>query len=94
MNPEWLRREMAALLAAGGPGLAERAAVLAEQYAEALLGGRHPSCARWLPRAGVTCGLPAGHAKRCISVASARNQRLKTKRWTARKYAERQAQAA
>jgi hypothetical protein len=75
-----LRDALAALLPGDDRELAGGLALVAEGYAAALLGGRHLSCARWLPRPGSTCGLAAGHLERCLSVAAARNQRMKAKR--------------
>lgn len=75
-----LRDAMARLLPDGDRQLAEKLAVVAEEYTAALLGGRHPSCARWLPRARSTCGLAAGHLGECISVSAAVNQRMRAKK--------------
>ena len=80
-----LRESLAALLPGGDPELADRLASVAEDYAAALLGGRHPSCARWLPRARSTCGLAAGHFDDCISIAAAVNQRMRAKKRAARR---------
>jgi hypothetical protein len=77
---EQLRDAMAALLPDRDRDLADRLAVVAEEHAAALLGGRHPSCARWLPQARSTCGLAAGHLNACISVAAAVNQRMRAKK--------------
>lgn len=75
-----LRESLAALLPGGDPELADRLASVAEDYAAALLGGRNPSCARWLPRARSTCGLAAGHFDDCLSIAAAVNQRMRAKK--------------
>lgn len=75
-----LREAVAGLLADGEPELAEKITTAAEEYAAALLGGRHPSCARWLPRAQSTCGLAAGHLDVCISISAAVNQRMRAKK--------------
>jgi len=75
-----LREAMAALLPDGDTDLAGRLAAVAEEHAAALLGGRHPSCARYLPRARSTCGLAEGHFGDCISVAAAVNQRMRAKK--------------
>lgn len=80
MTGERLREAMARLLPDGDRDLAEQLAAVAEDYAEALLGGRHPSCARRLPKARSTCGLAAGHLDECISVAAAVNQRMRAKK--------------
>lgn len=79
-TPRELRQAVAALLPGAPPAAVEEAARLAEAYALALLGGRHQSCARWLPQARSTCGLTAGHLNDCISVAAAVNQRMRAKK--------------
>jgi hypothetical protein len=75
-----LREAMASLLPDGDRDLVEKLAAVAEEHAAALLGGRHLSCARWLPQARSTCGLAAGHLNDCISVAAAVNQRMRAKK--------------
>lgn len=75
-----LRQALAAALPGAGPDVIEAVARVAEEHALALLGGRHPSCARWLPRARSTCGLAAGHLGECISVSAAVNQRMRAKK--------------
>lgn len=85
---ERLRDAVDALLPDDGDlELAERLAGVAEEYAAALLGGRRPSCARWLPRARSTCGLAAGHLDDCMSVAAAVNQRMRSKKRALRRAA-------
>lgn len=89
-----LRESLAALLPGGDPELADRLAMVAEDYAAALLGGRHPSCARWLPRAQSTCGLAAGHLDDCMSIAAAVNQRMRAKGRAVRRLAAAEREAA
>lgn len=80
MNAFELRQAVAALLPGASPDVVEAVARLTEEHAAALLGGRRPSCARWLPKAQSTCGLSAGHLGECISVAAAVNQRMRAKK--------------
>lgn len=89
--PVELRQALAALLPGADPAAVEKAARLAEAYALALLGGRHPSCARWLPLARSTCGLTAGHLSPCASVAAVKNQRMRAKKRAVRLEALREA---
>lgn len=80
MSPGQLRQAIAAAVPDASPETVEAVAVVAEKHALALLGGRNPSCARWLPKAQSTCGLGAGHLDECISVAAAVNQRMRAKK--------------
>ena len=79
-TPAEVRLKIAALMPGADAGLVEAVAAVAEEHAAALLGGRHPSCARWLPKTLSTCGLAAGHMGQCLSVPAAATQRMRAKK--------------
>lgn len=72
MSPEELREALAAVLPPRDRHLTEELAGVAEEFALALLGGRHPACGKWMPKARARCGLGSGHAQPCRSVWSER----------------------
>jgi hypothetical protein len=51
MTPEGLRDALAAVLPPRDRHLTEALAGVAEEFALALLGGRHPACGKWMPKA-------------------------------------------
>lgn len=79
-TPAELRLKIAALVPEADAGVVEALAGVAEDHAAALLGGRHPACARWLPVALSACGLAARHTGPCMSVGAAVNQRMQSKK--------------
>jgi len=80
MTPAELRESLAALLPPRDRHLADALAGVAEEFALALLGGRHPACGRWMPKAAARCGLGSGHKQPCRSVWSERRNAAETKR--------------
>jgi hypothetical protein len=72
VTPGELREEIAVLLPPRDRHLTEALAEVAEEFALALLGGRHPACGKWMPKASARCGLGSGHAQPCRSVWSER----------------------
>jgi hypothetical protein len=79
-TPEELRREIAAVLPPRTRHLTEALASVAEEFALALLGARHPSCGKWMPKAHARCGFGSGHAGECRSVWSERRHVAREKR--------------
>ena len=84
MTPEQLQDTIASWLSPESAHLAPVIAGLAEEYAAALLGGRHRSCGKRMPLARSTCGLGEGHRGFCKSIATAEANRARTKRRTVR----------
>jgi len=80
VTPEELREQITALLPPGTRRLTEPLAALAEEFALAMLGGRHPACGKWMPKARARCGLGSGHGGVCRSVWSERRNLAETKR--------------
>jgi hypothetical protein len=80
VTPEELREKIAALLPPGTRRLTEPLAALAEEFALALLGSRHPACGKWMPKARTRCGLGSGHRGDCRSVWSERRNLAGVKR--------------
>jgi len=79
VTPAELREAVAALLPPRDRHLTEELAGVAEEFALALLGGRHPSCGKWLPKAAARCGLGSGHGGACRSVWSERAKAARAK---------------
>ena len=80
MSPEELRQAIAGLLPRAAPDVVEAMAGVAEEFALALLGGRHPACGRWMPKARARCGLGLGHKAPCRSVWSENRNKATAKR--------------
>jgi hypothetical protein len=84
VTPEELREAIAAELPPRSRHLTEALAEVAEEFALALLGGRHPACGKWMPKASARCGLGSGHAQPCRSVWSERRNAALGKKRQAR----------
>jgi hypothetical protein len=84
VTPEELREAVAAVLPPRSRHLTEAVAEVAEEFALALLGGRHPACGKWMPKASARCGLGSGHTQPCRSVWSERRNAALGKKRQAR----------